>query len=226
MRILAFLTLLLIGGQNLSAQGNYEFGTLPAINLNTRLAPYWKLNLELESIQQFKSGVFGQESYGKYDYILTDLALVASRKLKADHSLSGGYLIRSRNNDIFHRLIQQFTLAGTYRSLQLAHRFSADQTLSRADDPEYRFRYRISTELPLNGQTLDNQEFYFKFSNEFLHGFQSGMYDLEIRVNPLVGYVFTNNQKLEWGLDYRVDSFIGSTASNKFWVSLNWVVGI
>lgn len=110
--------------------------------------------------------------------------------------------------------------------MRLAHRVVADQTFSESEATEYRLRYRLAAEVPLNGQSADAKEFYIKISNEYLNSVQSAEYDLEIRLVPLLGYTVTEKHKIEAGLDYRVNSFLGHNARHSFWISLNWFIEI
>ena len=107
---------------------------------------------------------------------------------------------------------------------RLAHRFTADQTFSPSEKSEFRLRYRLTTELPLNGQSADAKEFYLKVNNELLNSFQGKEYDLELRLVPLLGYTVTDNHKLEIGPDYRLNRFLQSEARNRFWLSINWFI--
>ncbi len=107
-------------------------------------------------------------------------------------------------------------------SMRLAHRFAADQTFGGGDPTEWRLRYRLGTELPLNGQEADPKELYLKINNEYLGSWQGNDSDLEIRLVPVLGYLFTDKNKLEFGLDYRIDSFLANEARQRFWGVLAW----
>ena len=87
---------------------------------------------------------------------------------------------------------------------------------------EYRFRYRATLENPLNGKSIDPKEFYLKINNEYLNAFEDREYDLEIRFSPLLGLKLNERNKLELGLDYRLDSFLENKTRNHFWTSINW----
>lgn len=204
------------------AQSNYQIGFLPAINLNKNLENDWKINLKLESRQLLQEGLFSEKENVNYEYILTDIALVGSKKVGLNNSLAGGYLLRLRDEKVFHRAIQQFTLTRRYSGLRLAQRFSADQTFAKDVATTFRLRYRLGAEIPLNGQSVDPKEFYFKITNEYLGSLEDGTSDLEIRLVSLLGYEFTDNNKLEGGLDYRLDSFINDDTRQRFWGSISW----
>jgi hypothetical protein len=107
-----------------------------------------------------------------------------------------------------------------------AHRVSSEQTFSSVERPEFRLRYRITSEIPLNGVSVDEGEFYVKINNEYLNSLQANKYDLEIRLVPLLGYDITDNFKLELGLDYRVDSFIYTITEHNYWICFNVFIDI
>jgi hypothetical protein len=140
--------------------------------------------------------------------------------------LAAGYLIRLRQQNTGHRLIQQFTIVRPYPSFRLAHRIAADQTFRDSEDVELRFRYRIATDFSLSGQKVDRREFYAKISNEYLNALQEGDYDLEVRLVSLLGFAFNDNNKLEGGIDYRLDGFIRNAGRSSFWFVVNWYVSL
>lgn len=205
-------------------QSTYQFGLLPSINLNYKLENDWSLNSEIESRQLIQNGEFDGRAEKGYDYVLTDLSIISAKKIGLNSKVSGGYLIRFQDGDVFHRLIQQYTLVQGLTDFRLAHRFSTDQTFSPAEKPEFRLRYRISSEVALNGKSVDPEEFYFKFNNEYLNSWQDADYDLEIRLVPLLGYNLKNNNKIEMGLDYRINSFLNDAPRHSFWMNLNWFI--
>ena len=204
------------------AQSNYQAGWLPAFNMNKSLKKDFKLNFKIESRQEFKSGFFEESSSFNYDYVLTDFSVLGVKKVAIDKSAVFGYLLRLRDGEVSSRLIQQFIVVQSLDGHKLAHRFAADQTFSAAENPTYRLRYRISFEIPLNGQSLDENEFYLKLNNEYLNSWQSSEYDLELRLIPFLGYKFSDTEKLEIGIDYRLNSFLEGSSSHRFWLGFNW----
>lgn len=202
------------------SQENFQFGALPAFNLSYKINSNWRVISKVESRQQFKGGSSLSDS--NYQYLLTDFAAIISRRSGLQNRIAAGYLIRFRNSDVIHRSIQQFTLVSNVEAFRLAHRFSSDQTFSRNSSVEFRLRYRLTTEFPLSGENVDKNEFYLKINNEYLSAIQSGDHDLEIRLIPLLGYLFTDSNKLEMGLDYRLDGFLNDEARSRYWISVNW----
>lgn len=223
----AVLVLVFLLLQNVvNAQSTYEIGALPSFNLNNKLKNNWSLNYKLESRQLFQRGEINGVSEKKYAYLLTDVSVVAAKKIGLNSKIAAGYLLRFEQDDIYHRLMQQYILVQKMAGFRLAHRFLIDQTFSEAEKMELRLRYRISTEIPLNGKSVDAGEFYIKLNNEYVNSFQASEYDLEIRVVPLIGYDIKENFKIETGMDYRVDSFINSISDQSYWLVLNFFVNI
>ena len=221
--------LLVFTGKISGGQSLYQLGTMPSVNINFGLKNNWALHFKTESRMLFQSGLFGHEPVGGFNYVLSDFSVIGSKKTGLNSNLAAGYLIRIRERAAIHRAIQQYSIVRQYSSFRLAHRFSSDQSFSLNPNEEfklkyveYRLRYRIAAEFPLNGQSVDAREFYFKINNEYLYGWQNSDNDIEIRIVPLLGYNFVDKSKLELGLDYRVDSFLNGTTRNSFWLSINW----
>ena len=208
------------------AQSTYRLGVLPSINFNKKLERDWSINFRTEARQLARQGEFRGSSDRDFDYLLTDYSFIAAKTVGLNSRLAGGYLIRFRDKEFIHRTVQQYTIVQRMTGYRLAHRFASDQTFSPNEGREVRLRYRLTSEIPLNGQSVDPKELYLKINNEFLNSFQSSDYDLEIRAVPFLGYAFSPSHKIETGLDYRVNSFFDGSASHSFWVSLNWFIEI
>jgi hypothetical protein len=226
MRYLVTLILLVFITGKANAQDAYLLGSLPSLNLSKGLGGDWSLNLKAESRLRILQGEFGGNAQSDLSFQLADFALTASRKTGLNNALAGGYLIRLRGEQIFHRFIQQFTVVRRFETFRMAHRFSSDQTFNSDNPWELRLRYRITAEIPLNGQSVDPGEFYIKLNNEYLNSWQEGEPDLEIRLVPLAGFVFNDSNKLEFGLDYRLSSFIEGGSRNSFWFNIGWYIKV
>jgi len=205
---------------NNSAQGTVEFGLLPSLNINKRLPKDWSLNFKTESRQSLIKEDFN------YDYLLTDISLAASKKIGINTAIAMGYLMRIDDKGVKNRTIQQITFVKRYTNFSLSHRLLADQTFKKDDNTEVRFRYRISSEIPLQGKSLDPKEFFIKLSNEYLNSLHERSYDMEIRGAAFIGYVISPTNKLEFGFDYRIDSFINGDPGNRLWIGLNFYSSI
>ena len=211
---------------SLWAQGTYEVGLLPGLNINQKLNKNWRLNYKLESRLSGAAGRFSEPFESDPKHVLTDVAALASTKVGLNNTLAAGYLLRLEKNSVSHRTIQQYTLVRSYNAFRLAHRFSTDQTFSKAEAAEFRLRYRLSFDIPLNGQEVDDREFYLKLNNEYLNSIQGGTYDLEIRLVPSLGYAFNDTNKVELGVDYRLSDFLSGPAENTFWLPLTWYISL
>ena len=173
--------LFLVQAINVSmAQSTYQFGALPSLNLNKKLENAWSLNGKIESRQLIQSGQFKGEIFNKNKYVLTDFSLITAKKIRLNSRFAGGYLLRLEDGDVFHRFIQQYIVVQKFSGFRFAHRLSCDQTFSKIEAAEYRLRYRITTEIPLNGESVDPGEFYLKINNEYVNSIQSKEYDLEV----------------------------------------------
>lgn len=211
---------------DVNSQSTYQFGALPSLNLNRKLENDWSLNAKLESRQLFRRGVINGNTEKEYDYILTDFSLIAAKKVGLNSRIAAGYLIRFEDAEVFHRFIQQYVIIQKMSGYRLAHRLLSDQTFSGVEKPEIRFRYRITAEIPLNGESVDPGEFYLKLNNEYINSFQAMDYDLEIRLIPLLGFDITENYKIESGLDYRVNSFLNNKTRHSYWMTFNLFIDI
>ncbi|KAA0993484.1 DUF2490 domain-containing protein [Dyadobacter aurulentus] len=208
------------------SQANYRTGTIPQINVNIRLADKWKLNTKLETRQIFFEKQPEVAKSRRLRYERTDLSMLVTRKVSADNSLGGGYLVRLEDRRFTHRLIQQFSNVKNLEVLSLAHRIVTDETFSPGEAPEFRLRYRLGLERPLNGQQIDPKEFYGKFNNEYLGLWADGEADLEIRGLLALGYNATDDNKIELGVEYRVNDFNKSINAQQFWLTIGWFVSI
>ncbi|MEE4257674.1 MAG: DUF2490 domain-containing protein, partial [Bacteroidales bacterium] len=144
------LILILAGNADLSAQGFYRAGFLPGLNLSKGLPKGFNLNFKAESRQGIMAGTFGESGEWKYNYYLTDLALLATKKVGLNNRIALGYQLRLRDNLTVHRTIQQFTLLRSYRFVRTAHRFAADESFASGLSMELRLRYRFTAEIPFS----------------------------------------------------------------------------
>lgn len=226
MKQFVFLFICLLFSVGLFAQSSYQAGIIPRINLSQKLENNWKINYKAESRIIASEGLISGSSSSNFYYGMTDLSSLVSKKIGLNNSFAFGYLIRLKDASTDHRFMQQFAMVERYQRFRLAHRFAADQTLKKNSDDIYRFRYRITAEIPLDGYSVDSDEFYIKLNHEYLNIFQKSEYDLEVRLVPLIGYLFKDSNKLEFGMDYRINNFIHRNTQNRYWLTLNWYISI
>ena len=222
--LMAFV--LLTGGSTLKAQDSFQVGFVPGMNFYGNLKNSYVLSFKVESHQKFLDGLNGRPAEFDYQYSQTNISLITTRKLGHKTTLGAGYLVKFVENDFYHRFLQQFFTFKKFRTLQVRQRFMTDQTFSREEKAEYRFRYRVTTEIPFKGHDIDTNELYFKMNNECLNSLQDRHYDLEFRIVPMVGYGFSDASKLEWGLDYRIGHLMSDHTLSSYWLSVNWQIGI
>lgn len=206
------------------SQSTYQWGVLPSVNLNKKLKNDWSLNTKVEGRHMFQSGEINGVFFEKNKYVLTDFSLILAKKVGLNSRVGAGYLIRVEGAELSHRFIQQYIIVQKLARFRFAHRFLADQTISETERPQFRIRYRMTSEIPLNGESVDPKEFYVKLNNEYVNSLQAKEYDLEIRLIPLLGYGFSDILKMETGLDYRVNSFLHNSTRNSYWITLNFFI--
>jgi hypothetical protein len=206
-RYFLVLGIILVNSLRTPAQDSRLIGILPTANLNLQVRNDWSFNTKIET------------RYIENNPNLTDLSWVVAKNWGLNSRVAAGYLIRFEEGEISQRFIQQYAVVQRLRGFRLAHRWVADQTLSSLENPRIRFRYRIASELPLNGKTVDPGEFYLKINNEYLNAFQDRGYDLEIRCLPTIGFEVVETIKIESGLDYRVNSFLQRKPEQSFWLT-------
>jgi len=72
-------------------------------------------------------------------------------------------------------------------------------------------------ELPLQGQSVDEKEFYLRFANEYLFTYRKPDIDAEIRAFAGTGYVLSKTLRIELGMDYRAENIL-SRFINRFYL--------
>jgi hypothetical protein len=206
-------------------QAAYRAGALPVFNLNKGIGDDWSLNLKIESRQSFYRTESGSAENKGYSYDFTDISLLAGRRIGLNNMIAAGYKANTTPGEYFHETSQQYTIVRRYGSVRMAYRVAANQVFG-AFTPEYIFRYRTAAAIPLSGESIDPGEFYTKFNNEYLYSFAGNADDLEIRVVMLAGYEFNDDNKLEFGLDYRMESIMQNSPVHNFLLNVNWYVSI
>jgi len=199
-----FLFVFLANSQN-------NIGFLPSINLNKSLKKDYSFNIKNENRFDISNN----------DYLISDISLIAAKKIAVNHIFALGFLTRLNLDNSFYRSVQQYTLLKRYRRFRAGYRFLSDQTFEESQLSQIRFRLRMTAEIPLNGQFLNEHEFYLKVGNEYLNSWETNLYNLETRITPVLGYEITVNNKLEFGLDYRI-KLLSSPFQSTLWLNLSW----
>lgn len=206
-----------------NTQGNSQLGMLPSINLSRNFSKDLVFISEIEFRQALQEEPFSGNYAFKYDYIHTDVSAIIANINQDGNTMGAGYLIRLKSIYLLHRFIQFYTIDKEYVSFEMDHRFTSDQSLEYKKNPNFRFRYRIGFKFILSQRAQNPKKVYFKFYNEYVNIFNRDGYDLELRAIPMLSYEYASNQELEFGIDYRIKSFINtSLEEQRFWITLNW----
>lgn len=205
------------------AQSSSSLGWLPKMTLSHRWADNaWRLTGQVESMQRLWNQPVNEAFRANYDYIRTDVTLVLSYRLNPGLNLALGQMTRFTEGEVVYRTLQQASFARRGTSARLGHRLRMDQTFRPDRDAEYRLRYRFTAELPIKGQNLNDNEWYFKPGVEQLLSLQGGEFGLEQRFLASFGYYFNSGNKLELGLDYRLDDFTDGPGRHRIWQTLTY----
>ena len=221
-----FIGLMVFLFSGLKAQTEYQLGILPQINFNASLSDQWKLNAKVESRFGLGEGITGEGFNEDIGYIQTDVSLVLAHKIGVRGKIGGGYLSRFKNGEIIHRISQFYSTVNKYEGFKLGQRFLMDQTFEADDPVVYRFRYRLSSEIPLQGQNSDAREFYLKVNNEYLGIFEKESGTLEIRIVPILGFKVRDRNKIETGFDFRLKEIASDAFNSQGWLYLGWYYSI
>ncbi|MCA1762162.1 MAG: DUF2490 domain-containing protein [Cryomorphaceae bacterium] len=209
-----------------AAQTRTYSGFFPEAQLTYSPTKKLKLVAKVES----QHGLISQENgENAWEYYLdrTDFQGFAGTSINPFTSVAVGYQYRwDGDGENSHRSIQQIGFVQPKIGLRIGHRIRTDQTFLPTASPEFRVRYRIAFDIPLEGQKVDDGEYYFVASNEAIFGTQSGELKIENRLVGSLGYYFGKKQKLEAGIDYRTDDFLDGGLRQRIWLKAGWYVNI
>lgn len=220
--ILFFVSNLTLG------QDRFLSGIFPEFGLNAPINDRWSYLFKLESQNRIIDNAAMDYPSLRYKHLLTDLQSFMS--VNITYSLKGAfgyqYRIDSDKTDS-HRSIQQIAWVSNFRTFRIGSRVRTDQTFLNDAPPEYRFRYRAASDIPLQGMKIDDGEQYLLLSNEFILGIQSNEYSFENRFVAGIGHFFNNKEKLEFSLDYRTDPYFSGVNRHRLWIKISfyWKLG-
>jgi hypothetical protein len=146
-------------------------------------------------------------------------------------NLAGGFLFRLRDpftgTTAELRPWQQASLLRRVGKYRLRTRLRVEERWRGSDlDFDLRLRYRISADVPLEGQRLDSREFYLNASTEALltPTRDRAFYFWQGRIYLGLGYQFNDRQRLEPALDFRTQK-VDETGrrENILFLRLIWV---
>lgn len=140
-----------------------------------------------------------------------DLVHFSTFKLGFDYSLSFGIQYRNRTffdqggNEV--RLTQQINYKTIIHELRFGYRLRFEQRLF-SNFTLFRSRYRFALDFPLQGLKLDIGENYLVTSTEFLLSLGKVIKpQYGFRLTSEIGWVVSENLKLQGGLEYRRETF-------------------
>lgn len=199
-------------------------GLLPEVSLSYAWTESIRQTIKIESMHQ----VYGAgASEFAYAYDQTDIQMFVEGRLNPFFRIAAGYQYRLEGGgENSHRLIQQAAFLQRMTGFRLGHRLRTDQSLYASDAMKLRLRYRLSLEIPLEGQSLDAGEFYLLFSGEPIYSLQDAVSDLETRLVGSLGYFINSSSKLEAGPDYRVEGWLDGPVRQNLWLRVGWFYSI
>jgi len=197
-------------------------GLFPEMGLNLPLNEKLKYAAKIESQHGLFSDDQQKDKEWGYFHNQTDLQSFLEYKITSRIKCAVGYQYRIEEGDDSHRSIQQLTWLNQFRVFRLGSRLRTDQKFSPSISPEYRIRYRASTDIPLQGDKLDDGEKYFLLSNEIIYALQGGESSIENRLVAGIGHYFDRTKKLELSIDYRTDPYIPNVDRHRTWCKISF----
>lgn len=224
MRKLILLLVIAFLSGRLSAQESKVFftGIFPEISLTKKISQQNKLNFKVENQEVIFNNRDSDFQNPQFTHYRTDVMLFFDRSIRPGVSVALGLFHRFQDNEDGNRIIQQLAILQRMRSLRINHRMRTDQTFTKNNDLEVRFRYRFSLEVPLEGAEVDPKEFYMVFSDEPILSYQGDELEIENRAVIALGKLFNSQEKLEWAVDYRTDGFIQEGFRTRLWAKISY----
>lgn len=198
----------------------------PDISVNFKLNERYTLNTKVEAFYLY----FEKDNSAKPLWVNkfegADFQFFLTRRLNPFSRAALGFQYGFVPDDPgSYRLTQQYSYISRYRDLILGHRLRSDQTFYTDESTKIRLSYRISLEIPLQGQSLDPLEFFLLVSDEILFANQKSRQSLENRFVFNAGYMFSPSHKLQLGFDLRSETGNLFT-ENALLVKISWNINI
>ncbi len=224
MKKLFFLSILVCLTGTLFAQEKNIFftGIFPELSLTKRISSMDKVNFKIENQEILFDNRDPDGVNPQFTHYRTDLMLFFDRSIRPGVSVALGVFHRFQENEDANRIIQQLSVLQRYRTFRINHRMRTDQTFTKNNDFELRFRYRFSVEIPLEGAEVDPSEFYLVVSEEPIFSYKGSEFEIENRLAVALGKLFNSKEKLEWAVDYRTDGFIQEGFRTRLWGKISY----
>ncbi len=222
MRIALIISICLLSLFSNAQSKKVYAGLFPEMGLNIPLTEKFKYTGKIES----QHGLFSDDAVNdnelRYFHNQTDIQSFVEYKVTSRIKTAVGYQYRIEDGENSHRSIQQLTWLNQFRIFRLGSRLRADQKFSPSISPEYRLRYRASTDIPLQGEKLGDGEKYFLLSTEVIFALQGGESSIENRVVAGIGHFFNRTKKLELSIDYRTDPYFPNVDRHRVWCKISF----
>lgn len=224
MRISLVGLLLLLSLGCLKAQDKPVFftGIFPELSITKKLDQLNKFNFKIENQEILFDNRDLPTDNPQFQHYRTDLMFFYDRTLRPGISVGLGVFHRFQEDEDANRIIQQLAILQRLRNLRINHRMRTDQTFTKNDALELRFRYRFSMEIPLDGAEVDPKEFYLVVSDEPIFSYQDNDFEIENRLALALGKLYNSKEKLEWALDYRTDGYIQEGFRTRLWAKISY----
>lgn len=196
----------------LSAQNKPSIRWEPGLSFTKKINNKWAYNFSIQGRQRFTDFGSGEENFKTDRWELENYGtytLFGSRKLTA------GYMYRTidpfeAEKGYEHRLSQQFAFLTKYGGYRLSHLFLIAERI-RSKDYLTRLSYRLKSDFPLNGENIDEGEFYVIAGNELVYEFNSVGDILENRFSLGIGKQLKKGQKFQFQVVSRYSDLISES---------------
>lgn len=222
-KLVIFILLCWLGRHGMAQEDRVFFtGIFPELSITKKISQLNRLNFKIENQEVIFDNRDSSLDNPQFTHYRTDVMFFFDRSIRPGVSVAMGIFHRFQENEDGNRIIQQLALLQRMRNLRINHRFRTDQTFTRYQELEVRFRYRFSAEIPMNGVTVDPGEFYLVISEEPIFSQKAGEFEIENRIALALGKLFNKNEKLEWAVDYRTDGFIQEGFRTRLWGKISY----
>lgn len=203
-RLLLILIFLLLGATSQSQ--NFAISAEPDISLNIDRPNRWSFNFGITN-----RDLLYFDGTSQFNVNFIELSHFTSYEVGFYGKLSLG--LRYRFNELFEdtvedeiRITQQYSRSRKYNALKVAHRFRFEQRFRELT--VYRGRYQFSVEFPLDGERIDQNEYFLVMSTEALLSLaKEEKPELGHRFDISLGKDIGNGNKVDLGLQYRLEDY-------------------
>lgn len=234
-RLTIFALFLVLISLSVSAQDRSFFGMVPNVQVDGKLAG--KVDYFFQTGSEF---FFFENRAGEKGHISEMLTLDLSGGVDfnagTDWNFAFSLLARRRRPFTAEagaelRPWQQATHIARFGKYRLRNRLRIEQRfVQRQDGDEFEFdlrlRYRLSLDFPLNGDRLDDGEFYLNTSAEWLvtPTRERFIFYSNPRGYAGLGYRFNKKNRLETGPELRTRNITETGSDERIWYwRMNWV---